>query len=102
MDAVDGASSATEERLRLEASIPGWGGRHQDNVCRDFGVSRKAATSAWSSKARKSLDNPFGTRVSPMSQVRGVTCVSGPEMGFGICWRATPDDDEHYVYAMPL
>jgi hypothetical protein len=42
-------------------------------VRRDFGVSRKAATSAWSRKARKSLDNPFGARVSPMSQVPGQT-----------------------------
>ena len=29
----------------------------------------RRATSTWSSKARKSLDNPFGARVSPMSQV---------------------------------
>ena len=29
----------------------------------------RRATSAWSIEARKSLDNPFGARVSPMSQV---------------------------------
>ena len=56
----------------------------------------RRATSAWSIEARKSLDNPFGTGVSPMFQ------VSGPNRGFGNCWRATPDDDEHYVCAIPL
>ena len=30
-------------------------------------------------KTLQSLDNPFGTRSSPMSWVRGVTDVSGPE-----------------------
>jgi hypothetical protein len=30
-------------------------------------------------KTLQPLDNPFGTRLSPMSQVRGVTYVSGPD-----------------------
>jgi hypothetical protein len=32
--------------------------------------------------------------------LRGVTYVSGA--GHLICWRATTDDDEHYVYAIAL
>lgn len=36
------------------------------------------------------LDNPFGMRLSPMSQVRSVTDVSGADIGEfgsgGACW----------------
>jgi hypothetical protein len=32
-------------------------------------------------KTLQPLDNPFGTRLSPMSWVRGVTHVSGPDLG---------------------
>jgi hypothetical protein len=32
-------------------------------------------------KTLQPLDNPFGTRLSPMSEVRPVTYVSGLEMG---------------------
>jgi hypothetical protein len=31
-------------------------------------------------KTLQPLDNPFGTRLSPMSWVRGATYVSGPDM----------------------
>jgi hypothetical protein len=34
-------------------------------------------TSTWSRKPCNPLDNPFGTRLSPMSWVRPVTHVSG-------------------------
>ena len=36
------------------------------------------AMNAWSDPA--TLDNPFGTRLSPMSQVQSVTYVFGPDM----------------------
>jgi hypothetical protein len=32
-------------------------------------------------KTVQPLDNPFGTRLSPMSPVRPVTYVSGPDIG---------------------
>ena len=32
-------------------------------------------------KTLQPLDNPFGTRLSPMSQVRSVTYVCGPDTG---------------------
>ena len=37
-------------------------------------------------KTLQPLDNPFGTRLSPMSQVRSVTDVSGPDK----CWTGGP------------
>ena len=33
-------------------------------------------------KTLQPLDNPFGPRLSPMSQVRSVTYVSGPDTNF--------------------
>ena len=42
-------------------------------------------------KTLQPRDNPSGTRLSPMSP--GLT---------GEFWRATTDDDEHYVYARAL
>ena len=35
-----------------------------------------------------------------MSWIRSVTYVSGPDTR--MYWRATTDDDEHYVYAIAL
>ncbi len=61
--------SATEQRLRFVARVPGWGGHDHNNVRRDFGVSRKAGYFDLEQQSSQSLDNPFGTRVSPMSQV---------------------------------
>src|ERR1700730_17656704 len=67
---------------------------HDHDMCAGISAYRaRPAASAWS---RQSLDNPYGTPVSPMS------LGSGPNRGFGICWRATADDDEHHVYATPL
>ena len=42
-------------------------------------------------KTLQTLDNPFGTRLSPMSQVRSVTHVSGPDKEAG--WRALQDSN---------
>ena len=49
------------------------------------------AMSAWSDPA--TLDNPFGTRLSPMSRVRSVTYVSGPDMQFYGSERGTRTPD---------
>ncbi len=51
-------------------------------------------------KTLQPFDNPFGTRLSPMSWVRSVTYVF--RAGQVLDWRATNDDDEHYVYAVAL
>jgi hypothetical protein len=49
-------------------------------------------------KTLQPLDNPFGPRLSPMSQVRSVTCVSG--LDTDVLWRAATDSDDHYVCAI--
>ena len=51
-------------------------------------------------RALQPIDNPLGTRLSPMSWERSVTYLS--RMNTGVGWRATTDDDEHYVYAIAL
>jgi hypothetical protein len=75
-------------------------------VCRDFGVSRKTGYFDLEQKTLHPLDDRFGTRISPMSQVHllGTWCYLcvRPDRGFGICWRAMPDDDEHYCFAVVL
>jgi transposase-like protein len=50
-------SSVMEERLRFVARL--LDGEAMTDVCRDFGVSEQ--------KTLQPLDNPFGTRLSPMS-----------------------------------
>jgi hypothetical protein len=66
----------------------------------------RPAISIWSRKPCTPLDNRFGKRISPMSQVHvlGTWCYLcvRPDRGFGICWRAMPDDDEHYCFAVVL
>ncbi len=73
-------------------------------MCRDFGVSRKTGCKIFdrykegAGRAGRSVATPgVGYVVLPL---RGVTYVSGA--GHLICWRATADDDEHYVYAIGL
>ena len=38
-------------------------------------------TSIWETRVLEPLENPFGPKVLPMSQVRCVTHVSGPDRG---------------------
>ena len=84
------ASSVMEERLhgshllgRTEPAPPKPAGarplaRGVDGECAARAIM-VGAMSAWSDPAN--LDNPLGTRLSPMSQVRSVTYVSGLDRG---------------------
>jgi hypothetical protein len=75
--------SVRERRLRLVARVPI--GR-PDNVCRDFGVSRKTGYFDLEQKTLQPRDNPFGTRLSPLSWVHapGTWCYLCVRAGQGI------------------
>ncbi len=61
VDAVE-ESSVMDERLRFVARV--LEGEPMTDLCREFGISRKTGLEQ---KTLQTLDNPFGTRLLPMS-----------------------------------
>ena len=54
--------SVMDERLRFVARV--LEGEPMTDLCREFGISRKTGLEQ---KTLQTLDNPFGTRLLPMS-----------------------------------
>gem|GEM_PF-3075123 len=72
--------SVMEERMRFV--LRRLDGEAMNDLCREFGISRKTVYKIFERYEQH------------------VTHVSGPDKQGN--WRATPDEDEHYIYAVAL